>query len=449
MASPLIFKHRQRNPRGFVKSIGGKGSLPTNQWAYKYVLYMGRREGVVKHDELNHGLFGKVEHNNKNNFGIIHNITGTADYVKKKVEEGTYIYDNIISISKEDFERLGYDDSPKGVEAWQQLVKNNVSKMADKVGIPASRVEYVATIHIEGGKPNLHLLFWDKTQGIRQFYNYKKVASEIRANLIKYVYADDIKTFSEAKTTARNALLEGSKDWNNETFNPIYKMKKSDFTKLKDEIETNPAIMVGKVLNRNIPNSYLDETRIKIIQLMEKLPKTGRLSFGFLSPALKAEVQELAEEIIKDLSETNPDFKEEFNHYKKSARNLAKLYHAEQIADGSPNPKGIVAIDMAEKKAVDDLTKRLANQLLSSIKKIDHNQYVHGKDEYSKQQNKIIQRNTTMNLLTELFRTSREENRRKPIKLPTGSTDRIEARRDKRKELETSSGNNWGEDWDR
>ena len=52
MSSPLIFKHRQRNPRGFVKSISGKGSLPTNQWAYKYVLYMGRREGVIKHDEL-------------------------------------------------------------------------------------------------------------------------------------------------------------------------------------------------------------------------------------------------------------------------------------------------------------------------------------------------------------------------------------------------------------
>jgi hypothetical protein len=47
------------------------------------------------------------------------------------VEQGTIMYDNIISISKEDYMRLGYDDQ----RAWKDLIKNEAHKMAEKIGI--------------------------------------------------------------------------------------------------------------------------------------------------------------------------------------------------------------------------------------------------------------------------------------------------------------------------
>jgi len=434
MSTPLVYTCEPRKPNGFVKGRNGNRSMPTNHWAKKYILYMGRREGVSKHDALNHGLFGKLDNNDSGEFGAIKNISKTAEYVKRKVEEGTWLYDNIVSIAKEDFERLGYDNK----EAWQQLAKDNAIKMADAVGIPASRVEYVAAMHIHDGKPNFHLLFWDKEQGIRSYFNYAKTFEKIRAGLTKYVYQDDLKLLSEAKTVARDTILEEIKLWNKETFDPIYQMSKNDFNKVRDRVSTDPISAVGKVLNRNIPNSYLDEMRIKIIQLMEKLPQAGRLSYGFLPPTVKKEVDKLAKDIIKDLANNNPDFKIEFETYKKAARDMATLYDSD-----------ISKHELAEKKAEADLTKRLANQLLKFIKNINHNQYLYGKDEnnkaYNKQKAKTIQRNITINLLSELFRGSRDENKRGQDKLIIGKSDRIEARREKAKNMESSS-IRWGGD---
>ena len=219
-------------------------------------------------------------------------------------------------------------------------------------------------------------------------------------------------------------------------------MYKSDFAVIKDDVKADPDLAVGKILNRDIPNSYLDEMRIKIIQLMEKLPEKGRLSHGFLPPEAKKEVEKLAIDIIKEISITNPGFSMEFEAYKKSARDLAKLYHAEKRSDGTDNIKGMAAIDKAEKRALADLTKRLANQLLKSIKNIDYNQYLYGKEEHGKRKTKAIQRNATMNILSSLFKLARQT-RRVAHTRPRhwGQTERIEARRDMVKNLEIPRNN--------
>ena len=432
MASPLIHKIRSRSPRGFVQAPG-KRSLPTNQWSHKYVMYMGRREGVVKHDELNHGLFGKLDHNNGGEFGIIDNIAKAADYVKSKVEDGTYLYDNIISIAREDFERLGYDDK----EAWEQLAKDNVVKLADKIGIPASRVEYVAAMHIEGGKPNFHLLFWDKDQGVTNGFIKKPVKVAMWKDLIKYVYGDDIKALGITKTEARDAILEEADTWNKDTFNSFNKMTKADFKATKNNVLSDPDEMLGKIFNRNVPNAVLDDLRIKIIQLMDKLPDSGRLAYGFLTPDLKKEITELTEDIIKELSTTNPDFKAEFETYKKSARDLAALYTTNTDAH-----------DKAEERAEADLTKRMANRLLKCIKSIDYEQYKFGKEEFTKRKNITMQRNATMRLLSMLFQGARKENRQaKNPRLGRGDLSK-EAKRELRKELEHGTGNQWGGGWE-
>jgi len=437
MASPLFHSYLSRNPKGFTSGVR------TNQWAYKYVQYIGRREGVVKHETENHGLFGKLAHNNDGEFGIINNIEKAARYVKEKVDDGTYLYDNVVSIAYEDFERLGYDDSADGIKMWQNLVRDNVIKQAEKIHIPASQVEYVAALHIEKGKPNLHYLFWDSEQGVTDGFLTRKIQTSARNNLIKYVYADDIRLFSQTKTRARDSILEGVKVSNEDLFEPLYSMKKSDFKEVTEGVKDDPASMVGKVLNRNIKNSYLDNIRLQIIQLMDKLPQTGRLRHGFLPPDVKTQVEGLAMDIINNISKSNADFRDEIDAYKKSIKDMVKLYYSETYQDGRINLKGIEAIEASEKNAVDDLLKRLSNQLLKYIKNIDYNQYMHGKEEYNKQKNINIQRNATTNLLSSLFRAVRNIGKEdlptiKP-KQKTGASERIEARRDMVKNNETSS----------
>jgi len=383
-------------------------------------MYMGRREGVVVNDGLSHGLFGKIDHNHGGNFGDINNISATADYVKKKVEAGTYLYDNVISIAKADFMRLGYD----GQNAWRQLAEDNVHKMAEKVGILPSKLEYVAALHIDKGKPNFHILFWSKDQGIKPRFNYKKTFGGIRSNLVKYVYEDDLRHLSRIKTLARDAMVGETDDYFKDFFQPIHTMKPGEYRKMVEDIDSDPALVRGKLLDRNIPNAVLDDFAMKIIQLKEKLPRKGRLSYGFLPPDLKKETAD----IIRELLNTNPDFKREFDEYKNIHRDIASYY--------STNPD---ALKRAEQKAEEDIIQRMSNKLLQSVKDFnrewDNNTY-----------QRAAQRNASINLMSSLFRILTRSNNsaaQKSKRLPSSSTERIEARRDMRKQLEHSS--SWGQ----
>lgn len=440
MPTPLIYKCRERNPRGYVKGELSS-ALPTNQWAHKYVTYMGRRQGVITNNDLGHGLFGKLDHNNGGNFGNIDNISAAANYVKKKVEDGTYLYDNIISIAREDFMRLGYDTQ----EAWRQLAKDNAHRMAEKVGIPSSKLEYVAAVHIENEKPNFHLLFWNKEQGIKPRFNYTKTFSSIRSDIIKYVYEDELLQMATVKNLARDTAVGDTDDFFKDFFKPFREMTSKDYESMVEEIEKDPEMVRGRLLNRDIPYSVLDDFAIMVIQLKEKLPKTGRLSYGFLPPDLKQET----EDIIRYLVNLNPDFKKEFEEYIEVSMELElgkdmesySAFEAFKKAGGdlasyySTNPE---VIKRAEEKAEADIVRRMSNKLLDEIKNLN-------KDLERDLSNKATRRNMGIGIMSSLFRILSQSNRKaqaRAVRLPAGGTERIEGRRDLRKNLE--HGSSWG-----
>jgi len=428
MPVPLVYKARERNPRGYVKGELTK-ALPTKQWAHKYVLYMGRREGVVKNEDMEHGLFGKLNHNNDGELGAIENVSAAADYVKSKVEAGTYLYDNIISIAKEDFMRLGYDTQ----DAWKRLVKANIHKIAEKVDIPPSKLEYVAAVHIENEKPNFHLLFWSKEQGVKSHFDYKKTFNSIRSELIKYVYDGELQEIATVKNLAREHVTSATGEFIKGFFHPLREMSKAEFQSLMDKLEENPEAAIGKLLNRDVPNSMLDEFAVKIMGLKEKLPTTGRLSYAFLSPELKKET----EDIVRSLLKVHPDFKEEFDEYKKINKTLAphNAYEAYKKSSGdlaSYYSSQAEAIKKAEQKAEAEIIKRMSNLLLKEIKNFNRDL-----------DTKAAQRTMSVSVMSSLFRLLSRFTRSSSVRaahLPIGKTDRIEARKDLRRNLEHSSG---------
>ena len=113
----------------------------------KLVTYMAERPGVVKLGK--HGLFSQ---------------TDDPIELEKAAEEVAshpgYIWTHIVSLHREDAERLGYNNA----EAWKSLVRRNVTAIAEAHRIPVSDLQWYAAFHDTGHHPHIHLMVYSKGQ---------------------------------------------------------------------------------------------------------------------------------------------------------------------------------------------------------------------------------------------------------------------------------------------
>lgn len=110
---------------------------------------------------------------------------------------------------------------------------------------------------------------------------------------------------------------------------------------------------MGHLINNRISPFVLEDFALKVLELKEKLPKTGRIHYKFLSPKLKNEL----EEIIKFLVSNNEDFNREFETYAYIGKTLASYYSKDENI-----------LEKAKQNSEKELLKRLLNKLLQSIR---------------------------------------------------------------------------------
>ena len=113
----------------------------------KLVSYMAERPGVVKLGK--HGLFSQTDDPI--------DLDNAAEEVAN--HEG-YIWTHIVSLHREDAERLGYNNA----EAWKSLVRRNVTAIAEAHKIPLSDLQWYAAFHDTGHHPHIHLMVYSKGQ---------------------------------------------------------------------------------------------------------------------------------------------------------------------------------------------------------------------------------------------------------------------------------------------
>lgn len=113
----------------------------------KLVTYMAERPGVVKLGR--HGLFSQTD-------DPIELEEAAAEVAN---HEG-YIWTHIVSLHREDAERLGYNNA----EAWKSLVRRNVTAIAEAHKIPVSDLQWYAAFHDTGHHPHIHLMVYSKGQ---------------------------------------------------------------------------------------------------------------------------------------------------------------------------------------------------------------------------------------------------------------------------------------------
>lgn len=408
MGLPLMLKLRVINPK----------SIKASQRNFNNTFYIGKRPGAVLNEGMTHGIFGKVF---DNEFDDIKSISKIANYVEDKTKENTIMYRGIISFDEKKALEMGLDNKKN----WEELMKNNANLIAEKLGVPYSRLEYIGAVHMEKRHPHMHFTLWDKEQGVKKAYVHKSISNEIRIELTKKIFENDYSKIKELKNEARNILNSETSSFFKSFFEPLKDLTTKNYEKELEKLKKNPDNAYGKILyNRFLP-SFIKDFSKDIFEFNEKLPKKGRLDYKFLDPALKVELTA----IVKKLIAENQDFKREFEKYVECAIALTEPY--------AEKPE---KLEQAKKNAEDEIIKRLSNSLLKELKALKKSEFQANGKQYAKnskrtQSIKIL--NSLFSFLTKISESNEHKTNGKKAELSK------QAKKELAIKMETSSGMDW------
>jgi len=164
-----------------------------------YLKYIGTREGVellpsgymeyMADRPRSHGLFGDED-------------CVDMDAAAKELNEYPgNIWTHIISLKREDAERLGYDHAAQ----WRNLIRTHRNEIAAAMNIPPSDFRWYAAFHDEGGHPHIHMMAWSVKPG--QAYLSKDGIRKIKSALTNDIFKQEMLHTYEQKSTSRDELV--------------------------------------------------------------------------------------------------------------------------------------------------------------------------------------------------------------------------------------------------
>ena len=162
----------------------------------KYIALRPRAERLGEH-----GLFGDDD---------AVDLAAVADELDRYTGN---VWTHIISLHREDAERLGYDHA----EAWRTLLRTHRNDIAAAMNIPPEDFRWYAAFHDEGNHPHVHMMAWSakpnqaclSKDGIRQIKS--TLTNQIFRQELLHIYEQKSKSRGELVAEARKAMLELAK----------------------------------------------------------------------------------------------------------------------------------------------------------------------------------------------------------------------------------------------
>lgn len=172
----------------------------------------------------------------------------------------------IISLSREDAERLGFDSATR----WREFLRSERTEIAEQFHIPQGNLRWYAAFHNEKHHPHAHLMVWSEDE--KEGYLSERGIEKLRSSFAKSIFAQDWCNIYDRYTEARNTLRQESRE------------------RMREIIR---AINAGSYENKTIEHLLL--------QLVRQLStSTGKKQYGYLKPELKRLVDAIVEEFAKD-----------------------------------------------------------------------------------------------------------------------------------------------------
>lgn len=219
----------------------------------KYISYIAQRPRVEKISS--HGLFtdGGVP--------IV-----LSDVQKEVAESKSNVWTHIISLKREDAERLGYNNA----KAWMNLIRSQRNMIAENMKIAPENFRWYAAFHNEGHHPHIHMIAYSTKPN--EAYLTEKGIENIKSNLAKVIFRQDLISIYQKQTEHRDRLRAEARD-----------IVEDLVLKINSEIYISASI------------------QHKLLELADRLSKTkGKKVYGYLKPDVKALVDSIVEELASD-----------------------------------------------------------------------------------------------------------------------------------------------------
>ena len=176
------------------------------------------------------------------------------------------IWTAIISIRREDAERLGFNTGAR----WRDMLRTQTEALAKNLKIPMENLHWYAAFHNESHHPHVHLIAYSTVEN--EGYLTQKGVENLRSSFARDIFQQDLLYIYEKQTEHRDNLRAEAKD-----------------------------IVEDLVANINCEIYVSASIQHKLLELADRLSKTkGKKVYGYLKPNVKAIVDSIVDELASD-----------------------------------------------------------------------------------------------------------------------------------------------------
>ena len=218
-----------------------------------YLDYVANRPGVKALGE--HGLWdahGKVP--------------SLENAVAEVARHTGNVWTPVISLSRENAERLGYTD----LKNWQELINASITDIAMGYKIHPDRLRWYAAMHEKEKHIHVHMVLFSTDP--KEGYLSRQGIRSIKSALVSTIY--------------RNDRLH------------IYEQKDEQRGLLRQEAEARMATLIEQMATGTLQS---DKLELLVADLAQRLREgSGKKVYGYLPPRVKRIVDEIVDELSKD-----------------------------------------------------------------------------------------------------------------------------------------------------
>ncbi len=176
------------------------------------------------------------------------------------------IWTAIISIRREDAERLGFNTGTR----WRDMLRTQTEALAKNLKIPMENLRWYAAFHNESHHPHVHLIAYSTVEN--EGYLTQKGLENLRSSFAKDIFQQDLLCTYERQTEHRDKLRAEARD-----------------------------IVEDLVANINCEIYVNASIQHKLLELADRLSKTkGKKVYGYPKPDVKALVDSIVDELAND-----------------------------------------------------------------------------------------------------------------------------------------------------
>ena len=218
-----------------------------------YLDYVANRPGVKALGE--HGLW---DANGK--------VPSLENAVAEVAQHTGNVWTPIISLSRENAERLGYTD----LKNWQDLINASITDIAKGYKIHPDRLRWYAAMHEKEKHIHVHMVLFSTDP--KEGYLSRQGIRSIKSALVSTIYRNDRMHIFEQKDEQRGLL--------------------------RQEAEARMAALIEQMATGTLQS---DKLELLVADLAQRLREvSGKKVYGYLPPRVKRVVDEIVDELAKD-----------------------------------------------------------------------------------------------------------------------------------------------------